>query len=417
MKRNILLVMFCFFGMGSTLAQESGIDEAFEKTIAEAKKYEKRMLEALENALSDCSTSQPELIHQGFGKDIRDSMLIDWTGACVDGKHDGHGALIWKTNRSYVSEPNTTIATSEHRQEGRFVKGQRVGLWCGYSKGPRNSEEGCVILAGHGKRMTNIFRKQSDGTWLEYVGGNKTNTRQAAGTLEAYSEGVIDDFLASRPIRQMVQVMQSPILNDLVRGSKIVFIPSTVPVSLKDKRVAIVLSSGTLTELARFNQQREEVIAATRKIPGDAWIEKFVAASNSDRMLVAIYKVLAKYAKVVQPMDDLSVLQKGNFDYAFVLDWKNMTQLDKVASYYRSPSDLNEAIVAEQSLSAFLINRELKAVMKFNGMKNYSESKNWYSKSGDMRFLAEFFELNWSSESTYATYNSFYSQLDRFLKY
>lgn len=412
MKNKILLGVIGFLQAGLAWPDISGAyNPASQPAVA--------AFNAEEKALSECSTSQVEFV------ETKGTLSIDWTGRCVDGKREGQGILSWKTDRTYEihyeankARPFEVVYTKgqafEQKAEGRFVKGQRVGLWCGTSKTTGESykyEEGCVILAGHGKPLTGIFRKQPDGVWQEYVGGNKTDVRLAAGSLESYSDSVIDDVLANRPIRQRALVVQSQILVDLVRGSKIVFTPSTTPVSLKNKRVAVVLSSDTAMELERFSREREALIAATSKLENDEWRSKFIAYSNPADMLVGIKKVLGNHAKSVQPVDDLTGLKKGSFDYAFILDWKSQSQLDRIADYYRSPRDLEEAIIAEQSLTGFLVDRELKATRKFSTKDNHSESKNWYARSGDLRFLAEFFVSVWG----YAPATSLNSQLNEFL--
>lgn len=415
------------------LTAEQIMKEKLEKSSAQIKNA---ALEAEEKALPDCNVNRYSFTFPSYDlweqrEAMKDATItIDWSGGCLAGKRNGQGILSWETDTSWKKLWRTEVRgyeresysvqgiLSKYRAEGRFVNGLRVGLWCGTTEHSEHNlnrhklEEGCVVLAGHGKPLTGLYRKQPDGSWQEYADGRETDSTAAEGSLEALSEKVIADALAGKTDLKGSLVVKSKSLNDLVRGSKIVSELSPAPISLRGKRIAVVLSTNTIRELERFKLAREELINASVQFANDPYRRKFIDSSNPELMLVGISKALRLHASSVQASDDLLDLKRGKVDYAFILDWKDATEFGRLADYYRSPRDLDEAIVAEQSLSGFLVNRELKAIKKFSTKDSHSESKNWYTKNGDMRFLVEFFVSIWGDEGL----NNFNSQLDAFFK-
>lgn len=320
-------------------------------------------------------------------KTYEETVTIEWNGACVDGKREGEGVLNWVEVREFGPGDKSV---SQWRSEGRFVKGQRLGLWCWTKTFQRiqdgkpsrdRSDSGCWVLAGHTNPLTDNYRKLADGRWQELSGDSPTGSSLAAGTLEAQSAKVLAAAAAGKTDLKVALVVQNKALDDLVSGSKIVLAPSTTPLSLKDKRVAIVLSSQSVSELERFRRERQILIDASAGLSGKAATEraKFIQASDPNRLLINIIKLVKKYAKDAQPADDLTGLQKGSFDYALVVDWKSMTRFDLLGKYYSftQPQDQGsesreKLAVAGESLGGFLVNRDLKALKYTPGLPRVS---------------------------------------------
>lgn len=385
------------------------------------------LLEAESRAMEQCGTTRivvplPKAVSQ-VGRKVTEgtadtTVSIEWSGACVDGKRDGEGVLNWIEEKT--DEPIRTIVN--WRSEGRFVKGQRLGLWCTtrqfrltregtqYSEG---GESGCSILAGHAKPLTGSFQKQTDGSWMEYVLHSPTGTTLAAGTLEAHSAKVLADAAGGKTDLKVGLVVQSQSLDDLVPGSKIMLapstapMPSTAPIMLKDKRVAIVLSSGTIKELERFRRERQALITASSGLTGDAAEARarFIATSSPDRLLVNVAKTLRNHAGTVRPDDDLVNLKKGQFDYALVIDWKQMTRFDLLGKYDSFPnySETQPDIApACESLGVFLIGPDLKAIKVLSHYLRCRGKVEYSFATGDHNYmltLAHFFEDNWGKET------------------
>ncbi len=443
MKKYLVLVICGFLQVGSVSAKFMD----FTKQIAIRARAVELKREAEARAMEECSTnrtvySYPTVVHDYFSKhedgitekEMTAEGVISfvWTGGCVAGKRDGDGVLTWTeeevTNTRIDQTSNLEIRNVyTTRSEGRFVNGQRLGLWCmtyrnqtiakggGSDIAPaERSDSGCSVFAGHTNNLTGNYRKQPDGSWHKYDELGSTGLSLAAGALEAQSAKVLANAAAGKTDLKIPElIVQNRALDDLVRGSKIVLALSAAPISLKDKRVAIVLSSQTVSELERFKRERQALIDASAGLRGEAATEraKFIQYSNPDRLLVNILKVVQKHVKSAQPADDLVELQKGGFDYALVVDWKSMTRFDQLGKYdsfpiYRelkSPPVVawkagTVTALAGESLGGFLINRDLKAVQHFSPFPTVNLRWPLESKSDDqvyMSRLAAFFEKQW----------------------
>jgi hypothetical protein len=312
---------------------------------------------------------------------VNTTVAIEWSGACVDGKRDGEGVLTW-IEEKVTNTPTTTQvirSTMTWRAEGRFVKGQRAGLWCGTRKyriaasdrpATEGSDGGCSVFAGHANQLTAYYRKQSDGSWKQYVNETPTASSLAPGALESLSAKALADAGAGKVTQGAELVVKNEALDNLVRGSKIVLAATSLGVALIDKRIAVVLSSRTVSDLERFTRERQALIAASTGLRGNAgaYRSEFIAASNPDRLLTNVAKVVRLHAKSVQSADDLTGLADGSYDYAFVLDWKHMTRFDLLGKFESFPvtpiaSPYSGPAVACESMAAFLVDRELRAVL------------------------------------------------------
>lgn len=429
MKKRLLLMILSLMQAGPTqvLASEQTQAELQAKMKAQNEKYwaiyarqQEIALQAEEKALAECNINRyafsfPAYDWKADREIVKDGTIsIEWSGGCVEGKRDGRGILSWQIDSSLGKGWFPT-----HSVEGNFVKGKRVGMWCGsVLDGPRKFE-GCQVLAGHGrpligKSFSGHYRKQPDGSWLEYDIGTPTGAMLKAGTLEALSTKVLADVMKGKGVLEGEVLVQSRSLDDLVRGSRITLAASTAPVSIKGKRVAVVFSSKTLTDLDRFKREREELISATSQLSGDKERERFIMATNPDRLLDMVAKVLRKHAKSVQPADDLAGLKKGLFDYAFVLDWKNVSRFDLVAKYYNSPQIISENVFCGQSFGGFLIGRDLKAVAQLPA-RTWKWDLGNYPDHEDIKEFARHYEVMWANSAD-AGMASTFSLLDTFLK-
>jgi hypothetical protein len=341
--------------------------------------------------------------------------VTGWTGGCVDGKRDGPGVIEWTVDRRAPSFQSS----ARNKAEGRFVKGRQLGLWCildlevtvaGTAR--KISNTGCYMVTGEPLRAPPaLYRKQPDGRWQLWAhnGPASPAVYLPASSMEAESEKMIAAAVAGTApaVATPALVMESQALNDLVRGSKISFTPMAGSVALKDKRVAVVLSSATLDELERFKREREALIAATRNVTGEAAQHRarFIAMSDPDRLMTNLAKMLRTVASEARPAEDLSVLDKGGVDYVLVIDWKSLTRFDLLGKYDAFPATSLEdrfagktAVLAGQSIGGFLIAPGLKAVKQFPGSESVSGKRkelNWKGDSGYLGELANFYQSNW----------------------
>ena len=424
MKRYLALVICSFLLNGPVSAQLTAEQQAeVEKSSAIAVRAHTLLLEAESRAMEQCNVARVVVPLPHFNTVTKTEITVDtivsieWSGACVDGRRDGDGVLTWIEEETTNTRINETTSLeirslSTWRSEGRFVKGRRLGLWCMTSKflvksksedftyPPYESESGgCSVFAGHDRQLTDNYRKQSDGSWMNYLAGMAGGSSLAPGTLEAQSAKVLADAAAGKTVQAPELVVQNRTFDDLVRGSKIVLAPSAAPIPLKDKRVAIILSSRTISELERFKREREALISASSGLTGDAakYRSEFIAASRPDRPLINLAKIVRKHARTVLPADDLVGLQKGEFDYALIVDWRHMSRFDLLGKYdTKHPNNEETPAPGCESWAAFLVTPDLKAV------KELPASQQWCLKGADfsgdshyMLLLSNHFQNAW----------------------
>lgn len=395
-----------------------------EKRTAIAMRAAALLREAESQAMEQCSTTRVVVPLPNLNsvtkaeRTVQTIVSIEWSGACVDGKRDGDGVLTWteeQTRNTSIDQATNLESRSiiTLKSEGRFVNGQRLGLWCmtrksrlasktqNFTYPPSEFEDsGCSVFAGNVKQITGNYRKQRDGSWMQYGFGSASGSSLAPGTLEAQSAKVLADATAGKTDLKIPElVVENRALDDLVRGSKIVFAPSAAPISLQGKRVAVLLSSRTLSDLERFKREREALITASGGLTGDAakYRSEFIAASNPDRPLTNVAKTVRKYAKTVLPADDLVGLQKGAFDYALIIDWRHMTRFDLLGKYDNSYPKKGEtpAPVCE-SWAAFLVTPDLKAVKELPASSRcYPKGKDYNGDFHYMLMLSMFFQTEW----------------------
>lgn len=398
-KTRPVALLYAIFLAGPALAQTTATDKArVENASAISIRANMLLLEAEARALERCDSTRfvvqlPTYDWASLAETtIATTVSIEWSGACVDARRDGDGVLTWTEKTTRRKSMSEAVMTSEtvvsHRAEGRFVRGQRIGLWCmtktwallsetrmaGVPASPparaERHDSGCSVLAGHSKPLTDNYRKQSDGRWMTYLDGQPAGSTLAPGALEAHSAKVLADAAAGKSGQSQPElVVQNKSLDELVRGSRVVLAPSPMPIALKGKRVAIVLSSQTGDALSQFRHERQALIDASAGLRGEAAIARrqFIQVSDPDRLLTQVARVMLKHAKSVQPADDLVELQKGGFDYALILDWKQATRFDLLGKFDNFPSSLagtGPDCVASDSLGAFLVGPDLRALLQ-----------------------------------------------------
>ena len=274
-----------------------------------------QLLEAQQAAMERCDSTRTvvTLPAYDFTKKVERTadtvVTIDWKGGCVDGKRDGDGVLSWTEDEDKENNGAGLRVVTSWRAEGRFVKGQRLGLWCmsrsyrmfraGEQVGNPGTTEFCAVYASHAKPLTSGFRKQPDGSWLEAVG--IAGSKLPPGALEAQSARVFSEAAAGKTVQKVELRVQNEALEDLLPGAKIVLAPSPTRISLKGKRIAIVLSSGTLDGMERFKREREALIAASSHLTGESAThrQRFIAASDPGRLLLNVAKILRDRKSVV----------------------------------------------------------------------------------------------------------------------
>jgi hypothetical protein len=344
--------------------------------------------------------------------------VTSWTGGCAEGKRDGSGVIEWTVDRRLPSSQSS----ARNKAEGRFVKGTQLGLWCildlevtvaGTAR--KISSTGCYMVTGEPLRAPPaLYRKQPDGRWQLWAhnGPASPAVYLPAGSMETQSEKMIAAAMAGTApaVATPALAMESQALNELVRGSKIDFVPTAGSVALKDKRIAVVLSSSTEDELERFKREREALIAATRNVSGEAAQHRarFIQMSNPERLMTNIFKMLRTVARDAQEANDLSVLDKGGVDYVLVIDWKSLTRFDLLGKYDAFPATSHQdrmagktVVLAGQSIGGFLIAPGLKAVKQFPGEQSVMGKApkelglNWKGDSGYLTELANFYQREW----------------------
>lgn len=411
MKRRLAFVLFGFLLGGN--AALVNLAQAADKQVETTMRAGKISAEAEERAMSQCSTSRmvvsiPDWDYRTSTERTIDRIVtFDWDGGCLEGKRDGEGMLTWTTDTDYGDRRDVV----QTRAEGRFVKGQRVGLWCETMKLPTAEVSGCHVLASHSKPLTSVYRKQPDGSWKEGILEVTTGVTLAAGALEAQSAKVLADATGGKKDLKVDVLGKSQILDDLMRGSRIALAkaPTFEPIPLKDKRIGVVLSSNTISELERFTRGREELIAASRQLTGNAtqYRAQFIAASNPDRLLANVVKTVRNVAKSVEAADDLTGLKQGKYDYVLIVDWKDMTRFDLLGKFGSfptlngrpDPAKLDPSAVACESIGGFLVSPDMKAVkQKYPILFCDYKTGIRLGESDDehyMLLLNAFFERNW----------------------
>jgi hypothetical protein len=339
-------------------------------------------------------------------RDIETSIVvkIEWQGGCVNGKRDGSGVL---SERDYfiTGGRDATNPVSQRRSTGSFVAGRRLGVWC--------FEENVSFFGGRreirvpgscdlhvGDMVLEDFSRLENNHWkLSGEDGLQIPAAAVDSQLSALSAAA----RAGKALPSLGPFATScPCVGDLLPDGRFQFLPS--PVDLSGKRVAVVLSTTTAKEIARFNLERESMLVAIPEESGandgsgnpmDGLIRglvnapttsggaqlksEFRDASDPQKMLLAVVRGLRRLGAQVVAENDLEALSSGKYDYALVLEWRSLTDFARWSQFSEIPGNqgtpeqtisLNSAgadpsLIAGQAVGGLLFNSKLQAVRQF----------------------------------------------------
>lgn len=280
---------------------------------------------------------------------------------------------------------------------------------CRYYPGPQGPYVPYLLPSRHYGPDPYVFNRYMllpDGRWQQVYENTpmEPNIFLKPGSLENFSK------LAEAGKNTKVFI-QSPVLEGLVREGRVEWSP-VKGVTLEGKRVAVLLSSKSIEELERLKKERQALIDATHKYQDESMRKArnaFISASNPDQLLYMLAKVVRKHAKSIEPIDDLTAIKKGGFDYVFVVDWKYFIRLDLINNYASFPSgfykDFQEGkipAITGTALSAVLIDPELKAVQIFSATPLpdlYPLFRPYQTLSEYVLDLSKAFESIWGSKT------------------
>jgi len=444
----ILLAVATASSPGSAQEQDAESKATSDRWDQSSKAQEALRTRVLEQCgLSSGTTQYPAIFNLSSSNTIPTETMVfevkTWTGGCVAGKREGQGVIVTREDITQ-DYPEAIRKTTLVKAERHYVRGKQQGLSCVLVNTYFHNDEpawsnrglGCQIWAG--ENSSAFYRKLPDGRWEETAGDNVPRTLSvllAAGTLEAESDRIVAEAEAGKTDIAMRQfTVTSDVLDGLIAGMTIRPAENKEPVSLKGKRVALILSSNSIKELERFSKERQSLIdasahigqagaksaqqksgadAATDALTGISNAEqreraRFIDASRPELLLQGIADALRRDAGKVVAVDDLTGLSRGEFDYALVVDWRSLTRFDLLGKFQALPArdgydSLPASVVAGQSLGGILITPGLKSLGVYGGGAHV----NW--KTGDcaeskrehtcdlqyMKTLADFYQVNW----------------------
>jgi len=385
--------------------------------------------------LTDFETNAPQMWHTDFS-------VKGWSGECLNGKREGAGVLVTRED-----EVTPFVTTSKLiKSDGSFVRGLQVGLWCTREnrnfqgdEPQANGETTCRLVdsaSGSG-----YLGKRADGRW-EWVDWESHPRSPSVilpdGWVEAESERLIGEVAAGKTdVHVRTAAVQSDALDGLIEGTQIRVAADLGDVSLKGKRVALILSSRSITEIERYTRERQALIDSTANLQppskkanaktsgADAALEtmtgpvnvamveraRFIDVSRPELLLKRIAGALRRVAREVVPVDDLTDLTRGEFDYALVIDWQSLNRFDLLGKYKAVPVAQEYKVaeashVAGESLGGFLISAQLEAVRIYTDEKNLkgktaecSQTRQENTCDRDyLKTLADFLEQRWSGK-------------------
>ena len=325
--------------------------------------------------------------------------LTGWTGACVDGKRDGAGVLSerWETIDHAPGADGDQSGFRWRDQMVTFVGGGINGLICTLKSGSGGPKPSFVEplncwLAG-GENDIGRFQKEADGRWkwqgVSYLGkAVKPDTYLPAGTLERESERIISAKNSGQPLGRTNVAVIVPDFGDIVGGGQLTLALLAKRPDLRNKRLAVVISSRTASELERFARMRQEMIDATSKVKkkfaNDR--EDFISGSDPKRVLAAVVAAIRSGAINVTPADDLSVLANHQADYVLLLDWRFDGDFSITENEYKTlpkcsgKGDANCHLLFSHTYTGWLVNDKLEAVRFGENIvqwDNFARSYSW----------------------------------------
>lgn len=302
--------------------------------------------------------------------------VTEWTGGCANGRRDGVGryATSWQL---IDHEPDKIDynASGWVKEEGTFVAGEKVGLWCFLeADSARKQATACQVVGPH--YSAGSYRKQPDGRWQRVDVMTGVVVEPAvfvpAGELERVAEQAVNDARNNRTSSTKLDLVV-PSLADLTKDGRLSFILNAGPIELEKKRISIVLTSRAVSEFERFTKMRQAMIdASARGSKVRAERDAFIANSEPRLMLASVAAGLQRYSGPAKAAEDLAVLKDGMADYVFVLDWRFSGNFALGAKEYKElPMCAAGADAAScyeffrESYSAYLVNPKLEAVRSY----------------------------------------------------
>lgn len=284
----------------------------------------------------------------GISAYLKTYSAPEWSGGCVQGRRDGHGRL--RTNLISTSDNSTVPLIFAH--EGEMVTGQRAGLWCAWI-GKNTFNDGksiamppdtrkpanyCTLYSPQasfrGALVQASFTQDTDGSWR--IGPMARISREAMEQASRQLVAATRDGRSPESFRLPVQI---DALADLVNGGTAWLVPGPPldyfvktgqPPALAGKRVALVLSTRTGTELQRWGAERQTLLDATAQLREDGMADtrkSFIESTQPEQLLRNWAANMALNGAQVRVADDLSPLAEGSADYALLVDWGYHSQL------------------------------------------------------------------------------------------
>lgn len=432
--------------------------------MAARQKHMDKVVNALKSqVLSKCGLSSGSVTYPAVQLDWDSNQVVDettrfevtaWSGECASGFRSGSGVIA--TRETTHAGPRSVEGTVLVKAQGRYLVGKPQGLWCitdhPYLQNGKPAqltlELGCRLLANG--QASAIFHKLADGRWEQIDGSGHATAPPvvlAAGSLESESSRIIAEALAGKAdIALRPFNAQSDALDGLIAGMHIRSGGGKQDVSLKGKRVALIVSSRTIAEMDKFTRERQALLDASANVMASPETansardaismqlaaafgpdlnaveqrERFMAASATDKLLLRVADALRRVAREVVPVEDLTGLAHGDFDYAFVLDWQSLTRFDLLGKYKAVPTfkdydSADASLVAGQKLGGFLITPQLEAVRTYSGkpdagykLGDCEQSKKIKTNSCDRDYfkaLADFYETAWNDPNGFNALN------------
>jgi len=334
-----------------------------------------------------------------------------WSGACINGLKDGPGSFTIKSRTDTKSDSVVTIL--EQASSGLYVRGQPAGLNCNdiisyifRGKSVQSTMPHYCTLALGDLPSPNLV-KQTDGNWQV-----KPATPTGAFPIMFATASDVDAISASAnsrvktgdltgPIEFKVQI---PDAADLVQNGEFTLALNSAPLQLKSKRVAIVLTSNTEKEFARFNTMRKGFFSQTAGV-GDIDRKDYIARSDPKNMLINISTAFAGQTAGLQSAGDLSVLGDGGVDYVALADWRFKGNFNLSRSEFRAlpvcevgDDESRCPLFLDYDLSILLISKELKIVRAWSTSGGAAKKYSYEYKENS---LDEFFHQMYSETTAW----------------
>jgi hypothetical protein len=318
-------------------------------------------------------------------------MRTKWTGGCVEGLLDGEGTLAFESRAQSGIPAHDNVTVDQ--QSGLMVKGKQVGPWridvgfhdvvVGayywldiaapgmYIKLPNGSFQQVQLKSSMVAGMVEPKRYLEPLTAMVPITALQVEEHIRSARLQAVGSTAGDNSSAATTL-----VVESTLLQDLLRGNKARLAGSRALGNIKGKRLLIVLSSNSLASFDALDAFKNTVIqySPSQPLSGPVLNAAMDIASAADKkkLIDALTSQLRSRFASVNFADDLSNFKKTDtdlvvvFDFTFKHEWPAMVenrlaQLALPESNYRQ-SQLNSSPGISVGGSAFILNSDLAVV-------------------------------------------------------